>query len=157
MRWLRLVPIVAALLCAAPARAGDDGKIAQLGRKARALAERLQAALDPDQCRSVTSCRTTMAAGILDDETILIATSDEDDRIRSPVEDIRREVGAVLATGGKRHAEIKILNYPSSTLFQRNKKVLVVAAGRPICEPCEAAILRDSVKIASPCKSGRKY
>lgn len=156
-RWLKVVSIVAALLCAVPAQAGDDGKIVQLGRKARALAERMQAALDPDECESITSCRTTMAAGILDDGTVLVATSDPEDRFRSPVESIRREEGAVKAIGRKRHAEVKILNYPSSTLFQRNTKVLVVAAGRPICELCEPAILRDGVKIASPCKSGRKY
>lgn len=111
-RWLRWIPFVAALLCALPAQAGDDGKIAAAARKVRALAERLQAALDPDQCRSVTSCRVTMAAGMLDDGTLVVASSELGRRrLRSPLDAIRREVGAEHADQEEGHAEEKILDF----------------------------------------------
>lgn len=155
-RWINLLAIAAALLCALPAQAGDDGKIAQLGRKARALAERLQAALDPDQCRSYTSCRVTMAVGILDDGKILIASSEEGRRIRSPIKSIADEEDAEIVFGAG-HAELRILAFPVTSLFYRDRRVLVVAAGRPICKPCEESILKAGARPASACESGRRY
>ncbi len=157
-RWFSaLLLLLVGVLHASPARAGDDEKLAALGQKARVLAERLQSALDPDQCRSVTYCRVTMAVGILDDGAVLIATSEPGNTLRSPLEDIRKEVGAQLVRYGSGDAEEKIVRYPSTTLFQRNRKVLVVAAGRPICEKCERIIVAAGAKPASPCRSGKRY
>lgn len=157
-RWFgSLLLLLVALFHATPACAGDEEKLVALGRKARALAERLQAALDPDQCQSVTSCKVTMAVGILDDGTILIATSEKENKLRSPLKDIQREVGAEMVDVGRGDAEAKIIGYPSTTLFRRNRKALVVAAGRPICPDCERIILAAGARPASPCRSGNRY
>jgi hypothetical protein len=146
-----------ALLFAAPARAGDDARLAELAAKARDIAARLQAALDPDQCRSITSCRVTTAAAILDDGKVIIATSEKGSSLRSPLKAIKDAVGADVADGIG-DAEEKIINYVQGSLFYyRNRRILVVAAGRPICERCERMILAAGARPASPCRSGRKY
>lgn len=126
-------------LAAARARAGD-------------VANLLQDALDPDQ-----RGRVTMAAGVLDDGELVIATSEEDDRLRSPVKRIRDAERASQAFGGRKHAEEKILDYAKGDLFRSKKKVLAVAAGRPICERCEALIVSAGAVPASACRSGRRY
>lgn len=133
-----------------PVRAADD--LGTAAARAREIANRLQAALDPDQ-----QGRVTMAAAILEGGTVVIATSEKGTFLRSPVKDIQRELGAEVADGPAGCAERKIIAYVRSNLFLRNKQILVVAAGRPICELCEAAILAAGAKPASPCKSRRKY
>lgn len=155
--WLKPILLLFLLLCPAAARAGDDSKIAAAAAKARDIANRMQAALDPDQCRSKTSCRVTCAAAILDNGKVIVATSEDDRGLRSPLEDIRKAEDAEAATG-KGHAEEKIINHVQSSLFYyRNRKILVIAAGRPICEECENKILAAGAKPASPTRSGRKY
>lgn len=148
--WLLRLLCLALLLASTAAHAAPDLKTA--AARARDVAQRLQAALDPDQKGWVT-----MAAAILEDGTLIIATSEKGRYLRSPVDDIRRAERADVADGPPGCAERKIINYIRTDLFRRNKKILVVAAGRPICEPCEQAILADGAKPAGRCKSGRSY
>lgn len=149
-RFSCLLFVFGALLFAHPIRAADDMGAATA--RASEIANRLQAALDPDQ-----QGRVTMAASILEGGTIVIATSEKGSFLRSPVKDIQRELRAEVADGPAGCAERKIITYVRSNLFLRNKRILVVAAGRPICELCEPAIVAAGAKPASPCKSGRNY
>ena len=139
----------------ASAHAGQDepGQVAAASARARDIANRLQAALDPDQ-----KGRVTMAVGILDNGKVIIATSENENRLRSPLQEIRTAEGADLADGPRGHAEAKIVDYVRSSLFlYRNRRILVIAAGRPICETCEQAIVNAGARPANACKSGRTY
>lgn len=154
---LRFVALLLALLLPARARAGDDQKMAAAAARARNIANRMQAALDPDQCRSKTSCRVTVAAAVLDNGKVIVAVSEDDREMRSPLKDIARQEDADIARGPG-HAEKKIVEYVRGSLFfYRDRRILVIAAGRPICERCERIILDAGAKPASACVSGRVY
>ena len=90
-----------------PVRAADD--LGTAAARAREIANRLQAALDPDQ-----QGRVTMAAAILEGGTVVIATSEKGTFLRSPVKDIQRELGAEVADGPAGCAERKIIAYVRS-------------------------------------------
>lgn len=152
---LRRFAVLLALLLSAPAGAGDDSaKVAAAAVRARNLAGRLQEALDPDQ-----RGRVTMAVGILDDGKVIIGTSEDDNRLRSPVRAIKDAEDADLAdVMRKGHAEEKIVAHVQGSLFfYRNRRILVIAAGIPICERCERTILAAGARPASRCRSGRTY
>lgn len=150
LRGLRALLALYALLLSLHARAAP---VTAAAERARNLANRLQTALDPDQ-----QGRVTMAVGILDNGKIIVATSEKDNRPRSPIRSIVEAEGADwVADVPQDHAEIKIIRYVESSLLLRHRKILVIAAGRPICEECELAILRAGARPASPCKSGRSY
>ena len=58
----------------------------------------------------ITGTRITMAAGVLDDGHVIIATSENRNIVRSPVDAIRRAEGYELATFLREgHAEAKII------------------------------------------------
>lgn len=151
----RLLSLLLPLLFATPARAGDDpSRVAAAMARARDIANRLQAALDPDQ-----KGRVTMAVGVLDNGKVIIATSEDRNTLRSPLDDIRRAEDADLVDSSPpAHAERKIIDHVRSSLFfYRNRRILAIAAGRPICEGCEQAIVAAGARPASPCKSGQRY
>ena len=155
-KGIALLATLIGLLFASPARAGDD-KISAYAARARDIANRMQAALDPDQCQSVTSCKVTVGVAILDNGKVLVATSEKDRGLRSPLRAIADAEDAEVVRGSG-DAEEKIINYVRGSLFYyRDRKILVVAAGRPICEKCERMILDAGARPASPCKSGRRY
>ena len=147
LRWLLFLFV---MFTARVGHAAPD--LAAASARAQNVARRLQDALDPDQKGWVT-----MAAAILDDGTLIIASSEKGRYLRSPLAAIRDAERAEVADGPPGCAERKIINYVRTDLFRRSRKILVIAAGRPICEACERAILADEAKPVGACKSGRKY
>lgn len=154
MSFLRHVAVLLTIVLATPARAGDDSaKVDAAAARACDIATRLQEALDPDQ-----KGRVTMAAGVLDDGHVIVATSEDRNIIRSPVDEIKRAEGYELATflrGG--HAEAKIIAHVQGSLFYfKSRKILAIAAGISICEKCEKVIRAAGIRPASRCRSERK-
>lgn len=151
---LRRIAVLLALLFASPARAGDDSaRVDAAAARACEIAARLQEALDPDQ-----KGRVTMAAGVLDDGHVIIATSEKNNRIRSPIDAIKRAEGYELATFlSVGHAEAKIIAHVRGSLFYfKSRKLLAIAAGIPICQECEKAIADAGARPASRCRSDRR-
>lgn len=152
MRWLVLFLLVPLLWCR-PALAGDEAKLAAAATKARDLARRLQAAVGEDR-----KGRVTMAVAIVDGGRIVIASSESGVYLRPGVEAIKDAEHLEVADGPAGHAEEKVVDFIRFSLFKHlGSRILVVAAGRPICVPCEKVILDAGAKPASPCSSGRTY
>ncbi|WP_341836417.1 RHS repeat-associated core domain-containing protein [Chitinophaga pollutisoli] len=96
-----------------------------------------------------TQRRTTTAVGEAVDGAgntkYLVGSSEE--RLRPAQRGVLRS--NEIAVKGKGHAETTILDYAS----QNNLKVNSIAASRPICAGCEAALRSQNVAPASPLKS----
>lgn len=151
---LRRAAFLLALLSASSAFAGDDSATVDAAAvRACDIATRLQEALDPDQ-----KGRVTMAAGVLDDGHVIVATSEKGNSVRSPVRAIIDREGYELATYRTvGHAEDKIVAHVQGSLFYfKSRKVLAVAAGIPICEKCEAIIRAAGARPASRCRSEKR-
>lgn len=131
-----------------PAKAQRDPKDpAFLAAKAKAapIAAQLQAALADNQ-----KGRVTMAAGVSESGAVVLGSS-EGSYFRPTVAKVAKTIGGEIAKGSAGiHAEINIIGHVG-------KGLVAVAAGRPICQECEDAILRAKALPASTCLSGKVY
>jgi len=95
-----------------------------------------------------TQNRTTIAAGLADDGTVIIGSSEKN---------LRRAQRAALKPGevaasGVGHAEVTVINHARSM----GLNVKNVAASRPICQNCQTFLKNNNVSPASPLKAAKK-
>jgi RHS repeat-associated protein len=110
-------------------------------------------ALELQRALPESSYNTTMAVGIVRDQTgsllTVIGTNEASGYLRPAVRPLI-ESGEIVATGSGNHAEVNVLEFAMENGFE----VVTIAAGRPICVPCQNQIYGAGIEPGGMTRPG---